>query len=79
MLDDLIASGTLSQIASMVIEYHHKIGNAPSRLSRFLSKLEDHGYEYQIGAVGCDPITLQDVCQDITIGAYRRGDVSKTS
>ena len=79
MLEDLIASGSLRQIASMVIEYHHKIGNAPSRLSRFLSTLEDNGYEYQIGAVGCDPITLQNVYQDITIGAYRRGDVSKTS
>jgi FkbM family methyltransferase len=79
VLEDLIASGSLSQIASMVIEYHHKIGNAPSRLSSFLSTLEDHGYEYQIGAIGCDPITLQDVYQDITIGAYRRGDVSKTT
>ena len=78
VLEDLIETGSLSQIASMVIEYHHKIGSSPSRLSRFLGTLEDHGYEYQIGAVGCDPITLQDVYQDITIGAYRRGDVSKT-
>ncbi len=79
VLEDLIESGSLSQIASMVIEYHHKIGSSPSRLSRFLGTLEDHGYEYQIGAAGCDPITLQDVYQDITIGAYRRGAVSKTS
>jgi FkbM family methyltransferase len=79
VLEDLIATGTLGQIRSMVIEYHHKIGNAPSRLSRFLSMLEDHGYEYQIGAAGCDPITLQDVCQDITIGAYRRRDSSMHS
>ena len=71
VLEDLIASGAIAQIQSMVIEYHHKIGAAPSRLASFLGMLEGHGFEYQLSAGGCNPITAQNVCQDIVIGAYR--------
>jgi hypothetical protein len=33
--------------------------------------LEEEGFEYQLSAAGCDPITRQGVYQDILIGAYR--------
>jgi len=71
VMDDLKSSGKISQIRRMVIEYHHRIGGQASRLSKFLLLLEEEGFEYQIAASGCDPITRQGVYQDILIGAYR--------
>jgi hypothetical protein len=55
----------------MVIEYHHKIDNQRSSMSKFLGLLEDQGFEYQIAA-NCLPITTQNMFQDILIGAYRQ-------
>jgi FkbM family methyltransferase len=70
VMTDLKHSGKISQIRRMVIEYHHKIGAQASCLARFLALLEEEGFEYQISG-GCDPITSQNVFQDILIGAYR--------
>jgi FkbM family methyltransferase len=72
VMADLKTSGKISLIRRMVIEYHHRIGGQSSRLAGFLSLLEEEGFEYQIAAAGCEPITRQDVYQDILIGAYRR-------
>jgi FkbM family methyltransferase len=71
VMTDLKNSGKLSLIRRLIIEYHHKIGSQASCLGRFLSLLEEEGFEYQIAAAGCDPIARQGVCQDILIGAYR--------
>ena len=70
VLTDLKCSGKLLQIQRMIIEYHHKIDNSASCLSDLLALLEDGGFEYQISG-SCDPITRQNVFQDILIGAYR--------
>jgi FkbM family methyltransferase len=70
VMTDLKRSGKISQIRRMVIEYHHKFGNQPSCLARFLMLLEEEGFEYQISG-GCNPIARQNVFQDILIGAYR--------
>jgi FkbM family methyltransferase len=72
VLTDLRNSGKISLVRRMVIEYHHKIGGQASCLAKFLSLLEEEGFEYQISADGCDPITRQSVYQDIIIGAYRQ-------
>jgi FkbM family methyltransferase len=72
VMTDLKSSGKLSLIRSMVIEYHHKIGGQASCLARFLGLLEEEGFEYQIAAAGCDPITRKGVYQDVLIGAYRQ-------
>jgi FkbM family methyltransferase len=80
VLEDLVSSRKIALIRSMVIEYHHKIRNAPSKLASFLRILEAEGYEYQISAVGCNPIVGNGECQDIIIGAFRSsGDKRKTT
>jgi len=71
VMADLQTSGKISLVRRMVIEYHHRIGGQASCLAGFLSLLENEGFEYQIAAEGCDPITRQGVYQDILIGAYR--------
>ena len=68
---DLKSSGKLPLIRRMIIEYHHKIGGQSSSLAGFLLLLEEAGFEYQLTAAGCDPITRQGVYQDVLIGAYR--------
>jgi hypothetical protein len=70
VMSDLKGSGKLSQIKRMIIEYHHKIDGRPSCMSKFLALLEDEGFDYQISG-RCDPVTKQNVFQDILIGAYR--------
>jgi len=71
VMSDLRASGKMPLIRRMVIEYHHKIGGQASCFAAFLRMLEEEGFEYQLAAAGCDPISRQDVYQDILIGAYR--------
>ena len=71
VMTDLIATGKIRLIERMVIEYHHKIDGARSRLAEFLGMLEQNGFEYQLAAGGCEPISRQEVSQDILIGAYR--------
>jgi hypothetical protein len=76
VLEDLVLSGKIALVQSMMIEYHHKISNSPSRLASFLETLETQGYEYQIAAAGCNPILGSGECQDIVIGAFRPAAVS---
>jgi FkbM family methyltransferase len=70
VMNDLRSTGKMSQIRRMVIEYHHKIDGKASCLAKFLALLEEEGFEYQISG-HCDPITKQNLFQDILIGAYR--------
>ena len=71
VMADLLESGKIKLVRKMVIEYHHKIDGQASCFSKFLSLLEEGGFEYQIAAEGCDPISRQGVYQDFLIGAYR--------
>lgn len=71
VLRDLASSGKLSNVGEMVIEYHHHVGNGPSRLSSFLGLLESGGFSYQISASHF-PWAAHDRPQDILIRAYRR-------
>jgi FkbM family methyltransferase len=72
VLRDLADSGKLPLVREMVIEYHHHVGDEPSRLSGFLGMLESAGYCYQISASHFPPMA-HDRPQDILIRAYRRG------
>jgi FkbM family methyltransferase len=74
VMTDLKCSGKIAQIRRMVIEYHHKIDGQTSCLAKFLALLEEAGFEYQISG-GCDPVSRQNVFQDILIGAYRSSPV----
>jgi FkbM family methyltransferase len=70
VMHDLVESGKIAQISRMVIEYHHKMGAQQSQMASFLSILEVAGFEYQLHAK-CEPITSENLFQDIMIGAYR--------
>lgn len=70
IVQDLLDTKKIGVVRQMVIEYHHRIGNRKSDLSKFLALLEDAGFEYQIhGALY--PVTSKNCFQDILIGAYR--------
>jgi FkbM family methyltransferase len=70
VLGDLVASGKISFIQQMVIEYHHRLGAGKSCLAGFLKTLEESGFEYQVNA-SMYPVLRRDVFQDILIGCYR--------
>lgn len=70
VMRDLVASGKVSHIERMVIEYHHRIGNEPSRLASFLQLLENAGFEYYLNA-RFSRKSDTSYFQDILIGAYR--------
>jgi FkbM family methyltransferase len=70
VMRELVSSGKIAQIARMIIEYHHRIGNQPSRLASFLQLLEDAGFEYYIDA-RFNWVDRESDFQDILIGAYR--------
>jgi FkbM family methyltransferase len=74
VMTDLKCSGKISQIRRMVIEYHHKIDSQTSCMAKFLALLEEAGFEYQISG-GCEPVSRQNVFQDVLIGAYRSSPV----
>lgn len=65
---DLAASKALSKIDEMIIEYHHNITGEKSKLSGFLSLLEQSGFNYQIDG-STVPIYTKKF-QDILIYAY---------
>jgi FkbM family methyltransferase len=48
VLQELAASGCLRQTRELFIEYHHRLGNAPSMLARFVKILEENGFEYSL-------------------------------
>jgi FkbM family methyltransferase len=76
VIRDLVASGKIQQIERIFIEYHHKIGNEPSRLSGFLALLEESGYEYHLeGKI--DPTAEGTGFQDIVIHAYQMYSVTE--
>jgi FkbM family methyltransferase len=70
VLEDLVASGKISFIQQMVIEYHHRLGTGKSCLAGFLKTIEEAGFEYQVNA-SMYPVLRRDVSQDILIGCYR--------
>ena len=71
VLDDLVASGKLSLVSQMVIEYHHHIVKDTDRLSRFLKILEDHNFGYQIEGSSQPPYKRMEF-EDIMISAYQK-------
>ena len=51
VLEDLVSSGSISNISQMVVEYHHHfIGKDKDAFSTFLAQLEESGFGYQISS-----------------------------
>lgn len=70
IVQELTKTGMISNIKEMVIEYHHKINNAPSSFSSMLATLERAGFEYQITCTA-RLLTKKNMFQDIMVFAYR--------
>lgn len=71
ILSELAASGALDRVRCIVCEYHHNRDQSGDGLGRFLSTLEDHGFQYQLLAYAQTPV-LTPVSQEVMITAYRR-------
>jgi FkbM family methyltransferase len=71
VLDDLVSTGRLRNIAQMAIEYHHHIEASEDRFSRFLHELEQHDFGYQIRALPNGPRRPREF-QDVLVYAYRK-------
>ena len=67
VLADLCASGAISRIEQLVVEYHHQLDVQRDFLGAFLEQLREHGFAYQISAAenirlrAADEPTFQDV------------------
>ena len=72
VLHELAQSGTLRQIAQMVIEYHHHIEAGEDRLGELLGVLEQNGFGYQLRCPAPPPFR-RAAFQDMLIYAYRKG------
>jgi FkbM family methyltransferase len=79
VLQDLVASGTISKIDQMVVEYHHHIDKSRDAFSAFLGQLENNGFGYQISSsypIGAR-VSRTQAFQDIRVYAYRKNPVAK--
>ncbi len=68
ILDDLKQQvPLLKNIRQLVLEYHHKINQEPSRLTSFLGFFEHNGFEYNIRA----NYKNEGDFQDLVLNFYR--------
>jgi FkbM family methyltransferase len=71
VMDELIEAKALRRIARMTIEYHHHIDSAKDHFSKFLARLEENGFGYQLKAQ--PGMGRKDAeFQDFLIYAYRK-------
>jgi FkbM family methyltransferase len=71
IFDDLIGSGKMPLIKSMIVEYHHQIDGRPAELSRFLRMIEGAGFRYELDAKLSRYQRFKGGFQDVMIYASR--------
>ena len=71
VLRELARSGALARVRELVVEYHHHVGDEPSKLGSFLGNLEHAGFCYHMRATVA-PFTARDRFQDVLLHCYRR-------
>jgi hypothetical protein len=73
VLEDLIASGAISRVEQLLVEYHHHLDGGRDFLGAFLERLRDHGFRYQVSAQS--PVrnrnALAPTFQDVLVHAFR--------
>lgn len=69
-IKELKASGKISNIKEMVIEYHHRINSETSKLSEVITPLEEAGFEYELECAN-KTLTKKDVYQNVMLYCYR--------
>jgi FkbM family methyltransferase len=50
VIAELVDSGAIAQIRQLIVEYHHQLDPERDFLGRFLERLREQGFRYQIGA-----------------------------
>jgi FkbM family methyltransferase len=73
VIRELASSGALARVRELIVEYHHHIGDEPSKLGSFLGILEHTGFCYQLRAKAA-PLTAGDRFQDVLLHCYRRDE-----
>lgn len=71
VLSDLVHSGAISQVKSIILEYHHHIDRDSDQFSHLLRLLEDVGFGYQIEGKLGRPFTGRRF-QDLIVYAYNK-------
>jgi FkbM family methyltransferase len=71
ILEEMIGSGKMPLIRSMIIEYHHQIGGRPAALSKFLRMIEENGFRYELSSELGKQHRFQGGFQDVLIYASR--------
>jgi FkbM family methyltransferase len=61
LFEDLAAENALVTVQEMFIEYHHKIGNEPSKFGKFLTIIEHAQFEYELNTSSTGLLKFQDV------------------
>jgi hypothetical protein len=68
-LAELIESGAIAMVGSMVVEFHHHLCN--TSLGRFISMIEAAEFGMQIATSENSSVLPPDTYQDIYVYAYR--------
>lgn len=71
VLSDLVHSSAISQVKSIILEYHHHIDRDTDHFSTLLRLLEDAGFGYQIEGKLGRPFTGRRF-QDLIVYAYNK-------
>jgi FkbM family methyltransferase len=73
VLEDLIASGAISRVRQLLVEYHHHLDGERDFVGQFAERLRDEGFRYQISAKS--PVRNRDALvptfQDVLVHAFR--------
>lgn len=79
VLEELEKSGCIRNVRSLVMEYHHNLGNdRRSTMSNVLNILERNGFRYQISG-NIFPLTSCDSFQDIMVFACQNSSGGNSS
>ena len=72
VIGELAASGRIARVRTIIVEYHHHIGEEGSKLGSFLGILEEAGFCYQLRASAA-PRAGPGGFQDILLYCRRKG------
>lgn len=72
ILEDLVATGKMPLIKSMIVEYHHQIAGRAAELSCFLKMIDEAGFRYELKSEVTKNQRFKGGFQDVMIYASRK-------
>ena len=72
VMDDLVATGKMTFIKEMIMEYHHDVTNEHRSLAAMLHLLENNNFIYEISSSLRPPFSTSGSNQNFLIHAYRK-------